>query len=216
MTAAQRAVELERQTTETEILKREAERKIIATQAEAQARAIEAQGEAEAIKAEGFAEAEVMKTKGYTQKDILQTDVQKAFAEGLGNMGSNGGGSSTMGDILGLGIGLQAAGAMSGQVNNLFAGINPAQSAASTPEDSISCPKCGNKLPANAKFCLECGTKIESIPENEIICPSCGKRTPKGKFCMECGAFFVKKCANCGADIPAGGKFCLECGTKVE
>ncbi len=216
VTAAQRAVELERQTTETEILKREAERKIIATQAEAQARAIEAQGEAEAIKAEGFAEAEVMKTKGYTQKDILQTDVQKAFAEGLGNMGSNGGGSSTMGDILGLGIGLQAAGAMSGQVSNLFTGMTPVQSGSSIPDGSISCPKCGNKLPANAKFCLECGTKIEMMPENEIICPSCGKRTPKGKFCMECGASFVKKCANCGADIPAGGKFCLECGTKVE
>ena len=216
VTVAQRAVELERQTTETEVLKREAERKIIATQAEAQARAIEAQGEAEAIKAEGFAESEVMKAKGYTQKDVFQTDVQKAFAEGLGQMGSNGGGgSSTMGDILGLGIGLQAAGAMGGQVSNLFAGMN-SQQANTTSADAVECPNCGNRLPANAKFCLECGNKIDVPLANEIVCPSCGKKTPKGKFCMECGAALVKKCANCGAEIPSGGKFCLECGTKVE
>ncbi len=213
--AAQRVAELEKQTTETEILRREAERKIIATQAEAQARAIEASGEAEAIKAEGLAEAQVMTAKGYNQKDVLQADVQKAFAEGIGNMGGNGGGGgSTMSDILGLGIGLQAAGAMGSQVSGIFAGMAP-QNQQTSSDAQILCPNCGNKLPSNAKFCLECGSKIETLQADVIICPSCGKKTPKGKFCMECGAELSKKCPNCGANIPAGGKFCLECGTRL-
>lgn len=221
ITAAQRVAELEKQTTETEILKREAERKIIASQAEAQARAIEASGEAEAIKAEGLAEATVMQAKGYNQKDVLQADVQKAYAEGLGQFGANaggggGGGGSTMSDIMGIGIGLQAAGAMGKQIGNMFEGMNPSgQNEQPAASNLIQCPNCGNKLPANAKFCLECGTKIVSLDQNEIICPSCGAKTPKGKFCLECGAPMIRKCANCGAEIPAGGKFCLECGTKV-
>ena len=88
-------------------------------------------------------------------------------------------------------------------------GMNPA------PNKTITCAKCGNELPANAKFCLECGTKVEQLSESEMICPACGKKTPKGKFCMECGNPLVNKCPNCGAEIPQGGKFCLECGTKL-
>ncbi|MBP5261119.1 MAG: SPFH domain-containing protein [Clostridiales bacterium] len=219
VTATQRIAELEKQTTETEILKREAERKIIASQAEAQVRAIEASGEAEAIRAEGIAEADVMRAKGYSEKDVIQADVQKAYAEGLGQFGSNagggGGGGSTMSDIMGIGIGLQAAGAMGKQIGNMFEGMNPAGQTAPSTTNNIQCPSCGNTLPANAKFCLECGTKIVSPAADEIICPSCGAKTPKGKFCLECGAPMIRKCANCGAEIPAGGKFCLECGTKV-
>ncbi|MCF0136297.1 MAG: zinc ribbon domain-containing protein, partial [Lachnospiraceae bacterium] len=79
----------------------------------------------------------------------------------------------------------------------------------------IQCPTCGRTLPAKAKFCLECGTKIEQVAENEMICPVCGKKTPKGKFCMECGALLATKCPKCGAEVPAGGKFCLECGERV-
>lgn len=198
VTAAQRVAELEKQTTEIEIAKRQAEKKIIEAQAEAQAK-----------KVEGFAEAEVMSAQGYSKKDIIQADVQKAYAEGLGNFGANGGGGgSTMGDIMGIGIGIQAAGAMGKQLGNMFDNQQETKI-----EDAIKCPSCGNSLPKNAKFCLECGTKIEL--QSEIVCPVCGKKTLKGKFCMECGAPMERKCPNCGSDIPAGGKFCLECGTKI-
>ena len=113
--AAERAAELEKQTTQTEIAKREAERKIIASQAEA-----------EAVRQAGYAEAQVMQAQGITKKDYVQAEVQKAFAEGMGNMGSGGGGGgSAMSDIIGLGVGLQAAGAMSGQIGGIFAGMNP-------------------------------------------------------------------------------------------
>ena len=119
VTAAERLAEMERQTTETEVAKREAERKIIASQAEA-----------EATRHAGFAEAQVMQAQGITKKDYVQADVQKAFAEGMGNMGSGGGGGgSTMSDIIGLGVGMQAAGAMSGQIGNIFGNMNPQQPA---------------------------------------------------------------------------------------
>lgn len=217
VTAAERQAELERQTTQTEIAKREAERKMI-----------EAQAAAEALKYEGLAEAEIMRAKGYTEKDLIQADVQKAYAEGLGKIGANagagGGGGSAMSDILGLGLGLQAASAMGGPMRDMFNGftVNNQQATpvslevnASANKSETVCAKCGNKLPANAKFCLECGTKVVLLGENEIICPECGAKTPKGKFCMECGAMLVKRCSNCGAEIPSGGKFCLECGTRV-
>ena len=64
-----------------------------------------------------------MQAQGITKKDYVQAEVQKAFAEGMGNMGSGGGGSA-MSDIIGLGVGLQAAGAMSGQIGGIFAGMN--------------------------------------------------------------------------------------------
>lgn len=204
VTAARRQIELERQTTQTEVARREAERKIISSQAEA-----------ESMKIEGFAEAEVMRAKGYTQKDVMQTDVQKAFAEGLGNMGGSGGGSA-MGDIVGLGVGLKAAGMIGNQVGSMFdTPANTGVAPTAPQEQTVDCPQCGNKLPAGAKFCLECGTKIEVLDPNEIICPSCGEKTPKGKFCMKCGTSLVNKCPNCGSEVPQGGKFCLECGTKL-
>ena len=209
--AAQRGAVLETQTTETEIARREAERKLIRAQADAQA-----------TQMAGMAEAAVMQAKGYSQKDVIQADVQKAYAEGIGNMGpaiTAGGGSSVMGDVLGLSVGMAAMGAMAPQVGEMMKGFQVGNNATPPAEQNVAqtikCPQCGKELPANAKFCLECGTKIEVLGENEMICPACGKKTPRGKFCMECGHPLVNKCPNCGTEIPQGGKFCLECGTKI-
>lgn len=211
--AAQRGTILEGQTTETEIARREAERRLIQAQAEAQA-----------AQMAGMAEAAVMQAKGYNQKDVLQAEVQKAYAEGIGNMGPaiSSGGGSVMGDMLGLGVGMAAMGAMAPQMGEMMKGFNLGNfGAAQNPTtesqsaQTTKCPKCGNPLPANAKFCLECGTKIEALADNEMICPKCGQKTPKGKFCMECGQPLANRCPNCGAEVPQGGKFCLECGTKL-
>ncbi len=44
------------------------------------------------------------------------------------------------------------------------------------------CPKCQTGLPEGAKFCKECGQKIETV------CPECGKNIPPdSKFCFKCG-----------------------------
>ena len=122
--AAHREAELQRQLTETEVLKREAERKVIAAQAEAQA-----------ARVQGLTEAEVMAAKGYNQKDVLQAEVQKAYAEGIGNMGPDtvtggSGGSSVVSDMLGLGVGMAAAGTIMPQIGNMFNGVQPPQPAA--------------------------------------------------------------------------------------
>jgi class 3 adenylate cyclase len=46
----------------------------------------------------------------------------------------------------------------------------------------VNCPKCQHKNPEDAKFCNECGNKLE------LACPECGKMNPPGsKFCNGCG-----------------------------
>ena len=214
--AAQRGAILEGQTTETEIARREAERKLIQAQAEVQA-----------AQMAGMAEAAVMQAKGYNQKDVLQAEVQKAYAEGIGNMGpaisAGGGGGSVMGDMLGLGIGMAAMGAVAPQIGDMMKGFQPGVPTGQTvqspqtaqPAATVTCPSCGKEVPAGAKFCLECGAKIVVLKENEMICPSCGQKTPKGKYCIECGSSLIRRCPSCGAEVPQGDKFCLECGTKL-
>ena len=199
--AARRRAVLEEETTATEITRREAERDLIRAQADAQA-----------TKMAGFAEAEVMVAKGYNQKDMLSAEVQKAYAEGLGNMTITGGGS-VAGDMIGLGVGMAAAGAVAPKLGEMFKGVD---TTTETPAPEAKCAKCGATLPQNAKFCLECGEKIApQIPEGMIVCPECGNTVAKGKFCPECGHKFITVCPNCGKDIVAGAKFCLECGEKL-
>ena len=198
--SASRAAELERQQTQTEVAKSEAERKVI-----------EAQAEAMAKKTAGFAEAEIMEKQGFTKKDLIQADVQKAFAAGLGNMGGGGSaGGSVMSDIVGLGIGMKAAGMFSGQFGDVFSAASGNEAAPKTV-----CAKCGTSIPAGSKFCPECGEKVTAAAESTVVCPGCGKTVAKGKFCPECGHKLISVCPNCGKEVPDGAKFCLECGTKL-
>lgn len=199
--AAERKAALEREATATEVARREAERNVIRAQAEAQA-----------TKMAGMAEADVMAAKGYSQRDVLAADVQKAYAEGLGNMSISGGGGGVAGDIIGLGVGMAAAGAVAPKLGEMFKGINPA---ATVETATAKCAKCGAVLPVNAKFCLECGEKVAPVSADTVVCPDCGKTVAKGKFCPECGHKFITVCPKCGKDIPVGAKFCLDCGEKL-
>lgn len=49
-------------------------------------------------------------------------------------------------------------------------------------EETKTCVSCGNRIPANAKFCPECG-----FNNSEIICECGQKLAPGTKFCPECG-----------------------------
>lgn len=199
----------------------------------AEAEVMQAKGlaEAEEMRAKGVAQGEGMRAQGYTQKDVLQADVQKSYADALGNIslgdniggdvtisgGASGGGlgvNGMVGDMVKLGLGMAVAGKVSQPMHDMInnfevPGLNPNQAQA-----SIACPSCGASVGANAKFCPECGTKIERLAENEIICPSCGQKTAKGKFCQECGTPLIRKCTGCGAELAGGAKFCPECGAK--
>ncbi len=216
--AAERKEELEKQTTETEIARRMAERKVIEAQAEAESGKAVGLAKAEVDRASGLADAEIMQAKGYTQRDVLQADVQKAYAEGFGNMtisGSNGGGVA--GDMLGIGVGLAAAGVVAPKIGEMFnkvgGGLNATEE---TPKALKKCDHCGAVLVENSKFCLECGEKVpSSFAGDTVVCPSCGKTVAKGKFCFECGYKFITNCPKCNKEIVPGAKFCLECGEKL-
>ena len=201
--SAQREAVLESQTTETEIAKKEAERKIIQSRADA-----------EAAEIAGLAEAEVMRAQGYNKKDILQSDVQKAYAEGIGKSGTSGsGGNSAAGEVVGLGIGMAAMGAMAPWIGETMKGIDSDGARASVKSkqclatgQNIKCPKCGAVLPSSAKFCLECGTNIKTNPSDEIICPHCGEKTAIGKYCMSCGKLINNQCPKCDPEMLSGAK----------
>lgn len=57
----------------------------------------------------------------------------------------------------------------------------------------IVCKECGCNNPARAKFCMECGTKLEAVKTANgdivtVLCV-CGSKVPAGqKFCPVCGA----------------------------
>ncbi len=182
--AAHREAELQKQLTETEVLRREAERKIIAAQADA-----------EATKMAGLAEAEVMRAKGYNEKDVLQAEVQKAYAEGIGNMGpevsNGGGGSSIVGDMMGLGVGMAAANAIMPQIGNMMQGIggqqtaNNTQAAPAPSPDAWDC-SCGQKGVVG-NFCNNCGSKRPLPVAPDTWDCSCGLKGIVGNYCNNCG-----------------------------
>jgi len=204
--AAKRDAELQRQLTETEIAKREAERRIIEAQAEAQAQRLH-----------GLTEAEIMHAKGYNQKDVLQAEVQKAYAEGIGNMTINGSGGGVMGDMLGMGLGLAAAQNIAPQFGNMFGRIQPNTFSESSPapqpsSNSWQC-SCGNN--ATGLFCNNCGSKKPEPPQTWDC--SCGNKGVIGNFCNMCGA--KKPEASATWDCSCGntniiGNFCNNCGAK--
>lgn len=155
------------------------------------------------LEAEGLAAKRQI--EGYTYQQERGFDVAEGFAK-------NEGGENMAGLGIGLGVMTGVGGTVGGIVNDsLGSAVQP------NPPKSVSpCPNCGKPVPENAKFCLECGTKIEQLSESEMICPQCNQKTTKGKFCMECGGKLQLTCPSCGKEAPAGAKFCLECGQKLE
>ena len=63
------------------------------------------------------------------------------------------------------------------------------------------CAKCGAPLAPDAKFCDQCGTKVEEEP------------APEEAPAEEPAAPAV--CADCGAELKEDAKFCNQCGTPV-
>ena len=166
---------------------------------------IYAQTEAQKVVIDSQAQATKRAQEGYTYQQERGFDVATEVArnEAVGQFTNLGVGLGTM-----AGIGGIVAGTVGGAMNDA---LNQ------TPEEmATACTKCGATLPANAKFCLECGEKVApKLPDNMIICPECGNAVVKGKFCPECGHKFITVCPQCGKEPIPGAKFCLECGEKL-
>ena len=68
----------------------------------------------------------------------------------------------------------------------------------------MKCPKCQFENRAGAKFCKECGVKLE------LICPKCGaKYTSGSKFCDECGYRLSKLSENAPKDLSFDEKLAI-------
>ena len=200
--------EAERKTVEAQTA---AQMKIIGAQGDAEIIKIKAQAEAEAYKAKAFAEAAEMQAKGYNQKDVIQADVQKAYAGALGHMGGSGGG---LGEIAGLGVTLGAMGGVIGMTREAMAPMFNQESAAPAAATDWDC-SCGAKN-IQSKFCPECGGK-KPEPKTGWTCPECGEKNIQSKFCPECGCkkpeVLTWDCPQCG-NKGITGKFCGECGCR--
>ncbi len=132
-------------------------------------------------------------------------------ADAMRDAAQNPGGGAGTG--AGLGAGFAIGNAMAGAMTNA---MNAGKSDAGGTS-KVSCAKCGASNLSTAKFCNDCGAKME-IGNQTVPCVKCGAQLQAGaRFCAECGAKQEKqKCANCQSELAPGTKYCNECGTKVD
>lgn len=81
------------------------------------------------------------------------------------------------------------------------AGIGAMMAEAMRPSGQQTAPSAAPAATAGTAVCASCG---KSIPADAKFCPECGKAVAQTKFCPECGA-----------KVSAGAKFCPECGNKL-
>ena len=213
--SVRREAALQKEITETEIAKQEARRMVISAEAQAQA-----------SRMQGLTEAEIMRAKGYSERDVIEADVKKAYAEGLSNIGpevttstlGSGGGNSIVGDMMGLSVGLAAAGAVAPQIGEMMHGLQNNLNPVSQQGPAGTCETwdcvCGQK--ANVGFyCSNCGKQKPG--NNDTWDCDCGNKSIVGNFCNHCGARKPEEspswnCA-CGNERVIGN-FCSNCGAK--
>ena len=96
--------------------------------------------------------------------------------------------NSTMASMAQAGAGISLGVEMIKQMNATLSNTSTLASPSSHP---LTCHQCGHSLSSNAKFCNECGAKVQVQVSDKIqskFCPECGnKTTPGAKFCNECG-----------------------------
>jgi len=121
---------------------------------------------------------------------------------------ADGGAGAAMGTGLGLMMPAMFAQYLAG------ATVGPQQN---NVQPTSSCPECKHPIPADSKFCHQCGHQLVVFTQ----CVKCGKNlTPSAKFCSSCGQSTAEKpktqtCPNCGAGNLSDSVFCNECGEKL-
>jgi membrane protease subunit (stomatin/prohibitin family) len=116
----------------------------------------------------------------------MRTYMQFRTAQAIGDAANNPG---TGGDVaaagVGVGAGLGMGQAMAQSMRDAFAA--PAQAPAGAAPATMTCPNCQATIPANSKFCPNCGTQLQTAAAT-TTCPKCGTENAAGsKFCTNCG-----------------------------
>ncbi|MCR4754192.1 MAG: SPFH domain-containing protein [Lachnospiraceae bacterium] len=117
---------------------------------------------------------------GYSYQEKRTFDVLDKAAQ------NEGAGAGILGASMGMGMGVNVGGMIGGAMANAMNNVTQENDQSDTRnigDKQISCPKCQTMLPPGAKFCFNCGMKLEGN-----LCPACGKPLVAGaKFCFECG-----------------------------
>ncbi|NLE74163.1 MAG: SPFH domain-containing protein [Actinobacteria bacterium] len=105
-------------------------------------------------------------------------------AQALGNIGAGGeggteGGGTNLGGAAATGLGLGAGAGLGMMLPGMLQ-----QAMASGAQPKMRCPNCGTDIPADGKFCPNCGHNLQAT----INCPKCSTTLPAtSKFCPNCG-----------------------------
>lgn len=119
--------------------------------------------------------------------DATDTMMKVSAAEAMRESAKNPG---VGGAFMGAGVGIGAGVGMGSIMADAFktSSEKPVEKTEAKPEvKTVACPVCGKAVSATAKFCSECGAKMDVK-----------------KFCTECGA-----------EVKADAKFCSNCGNKL-
>lgn len=129
----------------------------------------------------------------------MQQYMQYQAAQAMGNLGAGGGegggGGSDIAGAAGAGMGLGAgmgigagmaqiiAQGMQGQGTTTQSSPAQASNTATSAASTLTCYSCNAQIPANSKFCPECGAD-----QAGKTCPNCQTQNlPNAKFCTNCG-----------------------------
>ncbi|MEC0226741.1 SPFH domain-containing protein [Paenibacillus alba] len=136
---------------------------------------------------------------------------QKQF-EIMGNFSKNEGTSGMANAGIGMGLGFGMMGQLGGAISNI-SNNTIRQPVPSPAETSVPCKHCNSANSADAKFCADCGQKMQSTKP----CYKCNAENKENaKFCSECGtAIGIISCPSCSHELTAGSRFCPECGTSL-
>ncbi len=105
-------------------------------------------------------------------------------AQALGNIGAGGGGAAggggtDIGGAAAAGLGLGAGAGLGMMLPGMLQ-----QAMASGAQPKMRCPNCSSDIPADSKFCPNCGHNLQAT----INCPKCNTTLPaSSKFCPNCG-----------------------------
>ncbi|MCU0539064.1 MAG: SPFH domain-containing protein [Desulfobacterales bacterium] len=134
--------------------------------------------------------------------------MKAAMAMEKAAQGGEGGAGTGMGTSLGLMLPAMFA--------QYFSAAKPG-TAPLPSEPRTPCPECKSEVPADSKFCPQCGHQLVVFEQ----CARCGKNlAPNAKFCPRCGLAIESAparrfCKQCGAENLAESVFCNDCGEKL-